>query len=76
MKIETIEQAKTLVGTTWERDGQQRHITRITDLRMGTFSCVCGHVYWARPGGKERKQSVWLPYFRDWLAKASEVKSA
>lgn len=70
-RIKTIQDAVELIGTTWERDGKQRTVTRIEDLELSSFyDSVIGKVYWKRPGGKERKQPQWFPYFNDWLVKA------
>ena len=75
MHVKTIEDAKALIGTTWERDGKSRTVTRIEDLHVSTWdnSTVVGVAYWKRPGGKERKLPQWLPYFLQWLSKAERV---
>lgn len=73
MTIKTIEQAKALVGSTWERDGLRREITRVEDLRMSTHGTVLGNVYWRRPGGSEQKRPLWFPYFQEWVSKAERV---
>ncbi len=64
MPVDTFADIEKLVGTTWERDGLQREVTRVEN----------GNVYWRRPGGKERKQPQWFPYFRMWLEKAVKVE--
>lgn len=77
MKIETIEDAKSLVGKTFERDGKRRIITRIENLcafEFGGYINLRGDVYWKRPGGNEQKKNIWLPYFCDWLSGATEVQ--
>lgn len=66
-----IEEAKALVGQTFGLGKNQRTVTRIERL-TDTHGYVGGDVYWKRPGGKERTQSVWLPYFLDWLRKAEK----
>lgn len=76
MRIGTVEEAVALIGTTWERDGLRRTITRIDGLRPSSIGMdVCGNVYWCRPGKPERKSPQWLPYFNDWLTKATKVES-
>lgn len=73
--IKTIEQAKTLIGTTWERDGLQREITRIENLRVSCHGTVFGNVYWRRPGHAEQKRPLWFPYFQKWLCKANRANT-
>lgn len=75
MKVKTVDEAMALVGRTFERGGQSRTITRIEQLRE-TCGRVFGFVYWKRPGGKERVQPKWLPYFNEWLSKAQETSDA
>jgi len=75
MRIKTVEEAKALVGTIWERDGLKREITRVERLReMKSYNIIAGDVYWRRPGGKERKLPQWIPYFNEWLTKAKRIK--
>lgn len=74
MRIETIEQARELVGRTFERDGKRRIVVRVDNLsegRPGWF--MSGDVYWKRPLGKTRSHPVILFDFKEWLSKATEV---
>lgn len=76
MQVTTIDEARALVGRTFERDGKRRTVTRVEGIRPSVFGPthgLCGDVYWSRPGGKEQKRNIWLPYFNDWLSKAVEV---
>ena len=70
--INTVEDAKELVGQVWERDGKKREVTRIENLRA-SHGYVHGNVYWRRPGGKERGNPKWLPYYGQWLSKATRI---
>jgi len=75
MHVKTIEDAKALIGTTWERDGKRRTVTRIEGLRISGWdnNTLCGNVYWRRPDGAERKLPQWLSYFLTWLSMAVQV---
>ena len=76
MRTKTLKEVKALVGTTWERDGKRRTVTRIEDLHISIWDdeTPVGDVYWRRPGGRERTRPFWLPNFWTWLAKAKRVE--
>lgn len=57
------------IGRAFEGKGGTRVITGI-ETETGFSS---PDIYWKRPGGKERKQPIWGPYFRGWLKTAKEV---
>jgi hypothetical protein len=75
MRVKTVEQAAELAGTIWEQDKLQRQVVRVENIATSrTSSHIRGNVYWKRPGAPvPRKLPQWLPYFNDWLAKATPV---
>jgi hypothetical protein len=75
MKFINESEVLALIGTTWERDGLRRRIDRIEGIRKSYQSGkMLGNVFWGRPGHPTRKQCQWLPYFREWLSKATRVE--
>lgn len=68
--INTIEDAKALVGQTFGQGNNARTIDRIENIRTSNWHDVVGTVYWKRPGGKVRSVGQGLPYFLSWARKA------
>lgn len=73
MKINTTDDARELIGKTFGVPNQERLVSRIENLRMSSMNTVIGDVYWLRPGGSERKTSMWLPYFVKWANKQAKI---
>lgn len=75
MALKSIEEAESLVGKTFERDGKRREVTRVSGLEISQFDhrTVLGEVFWRVPGGKERMAPTPVPTFGTWLSKASVV---
>ena len=68
MQIRTIEEARTLVGRTFERDGKRRTVTEVND-------CWDGIAVWWRTGIGFHADMAWQfsEEFNDWLSGATEV---
>lgn len=72
--INTIAEAAELRGTTWERDGKRRVVTRVVNL-CAMYGKIYGSVYWRRPEGLERLLPSPVSNFDAWLSGATEVKT-
>jgi hypothetical protein len=72
--MKTIKEVHALVGQTFGSGKNVREVVRIEGIRE-SFGNFTGSVYWKRPGGKERKQPQWLPYFLQWLRKVQREEN-
>ena len=72
-----IEEAGSLVGAIFERDGKRREITRVSGLEISQFDrrTVLVEIFWRVPGGRERKVPTPAPKFGAWLSKAGEISN-
>lgn len=74
--FDDISDVKKLEGTFWlDSKDQAREIVEVADLRR-IGKTVSANVYWKRPGGKQRSQPSWYPYFKEWLEKATEINES
>lgn len=66
MQVTTIEEARALVGRTFERDGERREI-----VWVDTAYCIVEFI--SRKDWNKNKRTVGVKAFMKWLSKAREV---
>lgn len=72
IEVKTVADAEALIGQTLGSGNDQRVITRINDLRLGSRGRIYGYVHWKRPGGKERSIGKLLSEYIAWARKAQQ----
>lgn len=75
MRVKTVEEAKALAGTTWERDGLRRTVLRLVNVYQGN-GWVGGCIAWGHPHELEDVAHIcFIRTFNEWLAKATKVEN-